>query len=105
MESTRTRLFLLHHLSFGSLEHPPFLRISAKGRTSSVAELGHVVVLLLRAVVPQAPTVVSATGAVVLQVLTVVPLLGSGSTVASGLHSGTGGSRGGCNFLHPRSAR
>ena len=84
MESTRTHLFLLHHLSFDSLEHPPFLRISAKGRTSSVAELGHAVVLLLRAIVPQAPAVVPALGAVVPQVLRVVPLLGRSSTVASG---------------------
>ena len=50
----------------------------------SVAVLGHAVVLLSGAVVPQALAVVPASGAVVPQVLTVVPLLGSGSTVASG---------------------
>jgi hypothetical protein len=48
-----------------------------------LAELGHAVVLLLRAVVPQALAVVPAAGAVVPQVPTVVPLPGSGSTVAS----------------------
>ena len=63
--------FILRRLSFGSLEHPSFLRISAKGKTSSVAELGHAVVRLLRAVVTQAPAVVPALGAV----LTVVPHL------------------------------
>ena len=48
------------------------------------AELGHAVVLLLGAVVPQALAVVPASGAVVPQVLTVVPLLRNGSTVTSG---------------------
>ena len=49
-----------------------------------IAELGHVVVLLLGAVVPQALAVVPASGAVVPQVPTVVPLPWSGSTVVSG---------------------
>ena len=49
-----------------------------------IAELGHAVVLLLGAVVPQALAVVPASGAVVPQVLTVVPLRRSGSTVALG---------------------
>ena len=48
------------------------------------ADLGHAVVLLLGAVVSQALAVVSASGAVVPQVPTVVPLPWSGSTVASG---------------------
>ena len=63
--------------SFGSLEHPPFLHVYAKRRIPSVAVLGHAVVLLFGAIVPQALAVVP-------QVLTVVPLPGSGSTVASG---------------------
>ena len=68
VESTRIRLFLLHHLSFGSFEHSLFLRISVKGMTSSVAKLGHVVVLLLGAVVPQ--------------VLAVIPLFSRGNTAS-----------------------
>ena len=46
--------------------------------------LWHAVVLLKGAVVPQRPTVVPAGDAVVLQALAVVPLPGSGSTMASG---------------------
>ena len=46
-----------------------------------LAELGRVVVLLLRAVVPQDLAVVPPAGAVVPQGPTVVPLLVSGSTV------------------------
>ena len=71
MESSRTRLLLLHRLSLSSMEHPPFLHVYAKRRIPSVSVLGHAVVLLFGAVVPQA--------------LAVVPLCGSGSTVASGL--------------------
>ena len=54
-----------------------FPHLFAKRRIPSVAVLGHAVVLLFGAVVPQALAVVP-------QVLTVVPLLGSCSTVASG---------------------
>ena len=46
--------------------------------------LGHAVVLLMGAVVPQSPTVVPARDVVVPQALAVVPLPGRGSTVASG---------------------
>ena len=46
--------------------------------------LGHAVVLLMGAVVPQSPTVVPARDAVVPQALAVVPLHGRGSTMSSG---------------------
>ena len=81
MDSSRTCLLLFHLLSFGTLQHPPFF---PSMQLALVAELGHAVVLLLGAVVPQALEVVPAYGAVVLQVPTVVPLPWSGSTVASG---------------------
>ena len=58
------------------------LRLFVSMQNVVIAELGHAVVLLLGAVVPQALAVVPASGAVVPQVPTVVPLLGSGSTVA-----------------------
>ena len=65
MESSRTRLLLLHRLSLSTLEHHPFLRVYAKRRIPSVAVLRHAVVLLLGAVVPQAPAVVPRALAVV----------------------------------------
>ena len=74
----------LHCLSLSTLEHPPFLRVCAKRRIPSVAVLGHAVVLLFGAVVPQAPAVVPQAFAVVLQEATVVPLLGSSSTMSPG---------------------
>ena len=77
MESSRTRLLLLHRLSLSTLEHHPFLRVYAKRRIPSVVVPGHAVVLLFGAVVPQAIVVVS-------QVVTVVPLRGSRSTVSPG---------------------
>ena len=79
MESTRTRLFLFA---------PPFLwHFGASFVLSSmqlvlVAELGHAVVLLPGAVVPQALAVVPDLGVVVPQEPTVVPLLRRCSTVA-----------------------
>ena len=77
VESSRTRLLLLHHLSFGTLEHPPFL---SSMQLVLVAELA--VVLLPGAVVPQALAVVPCPCAVVLQEPTVVALPQSCSTVA-----------------------
>ena len=79
MESSRTRLLLLHLPSFGTLEHPPFF---SSMQLVLAVELGHAVVLLLGAVVPQALTVVPDHGAVVPQEPTVVPVLRSCSTMA-----------------------
>ena len=62
----------------------PSVVFSAKWRTPSVADLGHAVVLLSGAVVPQALMVVPQSPSVVLQVLMVVPLYRSGSTATSG---------------------
>ena len=60
------------------------LRLFLSMQNVVIAELGHAVVLLLGAVVPQALAVVPASGAVVPQVPMIVPLPWSGSTVASG---------------------
>ena len=60
------------------------LRLFSSMQIVVLAELGHAVVLLLGAVVPQALAVVLASGAIVPQVPMVVPLPWSGSTVALG---------------------
>ena len=82
MESTRTHLLLCtaFPLALWSI-----LRLFSTMQIVVLAELGHAVVLLLGAVVPQALAVVPGPGAVVPQAPTVVPLLRSGSTVASDL--------------------
>ena len=67
-------LFIAFPLALWSTLH--FLHVYAKRRIPSVAVLGHAVVLLYGAVVPQATTVVP-------QALAVVPLLRSCTTVAS----------------------
>ena len=79
-----------HHVHVFSFA-PPFLWhfgassvFSCLCKNVMFADLGHAVVLLLGAVVPQALAVVPASGAVVPQVPTAVPLPWSSSTVASG---------------------
>ena len=81
MESSHTRLLLCtaFPLALWSI-----LRLFLSMQNVVFADLGHAVVLLLGAVVPQALAVVPASGAVVPQVPKVVPLTLSGSIVASG---------------------